>query len=188
MITTISNEIRIVIGSWGSYNACNSRALGSKWLDLADYEEWEEIEEELKKQGFQLDGIDEELFIQDIENIPSDAANWDYMNPQRLFEILKEADILDDVSKYDTLMAFLEVRSFSDFEERVESSGDRWDDDIYIYKGYDWEDYGREMFSTYGYEIPESLLDYFDFEAYGESYRYDGNIEEYSEGLIEIGR
>ena len=37
-------------------------------------------------------------------------------------------------------------------------------------------------------EIPDYLLDYFDFEAFGESYRYDGNIEEYSEGLIEIGR
>ena len=44
-----NNTISIVIGSWGSYNACNSRALGSKWLDLADYDEWEEIEEELKK-------------------------------------------------------------------------------------------------------------------------------------------
>lgn len=188
MTVTISNEIKIVIGSWGSYNACNSRALGSKWLDLADYDEWEEIEEELKKQGFQLDGIDEELFVQDIENLPSDATNWDYMSPQKLFEILKEADVLDNMSKYDTLMAFLEVRSFDDFIERVNSHGDSWDDDIYIYKGYDWEDYGREMFNTCGYEIPDSLLDYFDFEEYGESFRYDGNIEEYSGGLIEIGR
>lgn len=24
--------INVVIGSWGSYNACNERALGSKWL------------------------------------------------------------------------------------------------------------------------------------------------------------
>ena len=32
----ISNEIKIVIGSWGSYNECNERAYGSKWLDLAD--------------------------------------------------------------------------------------------------------------------------------------------------------
>ncbi len=37
MINTLSNEIKIVIGSWGSYNACNERALGSEWLDLADY-------------------------------------------------------------------------------------------------------------------------------------------------------
>ena len=45
----ISNEIKIVIGSWGSYNECNERAYGSKWLDLADYSDWDEIEEELKK-------------------------------------------------------------------------------------------------------------------------------------------
>lgn len=58
-----TTEINIVIGSWGSYNACNERALGSKWLSLADFDCWDEIAEELKKQGFRLDGIDEELFI-----------------------------------------------------------------------------------------------------------------------------
>ncbi len=26
-------NISIVLGSWGSYNDCNERALGSKWLD-----------------------------------------------------------------------------------------------------------------------------------------------------------
>ena len=61
MIT--ANSISIVIGSWGSYNECNERALGSKWLDLSLYSDWEEIEEELTAQGFELDGIDEELFI-----------------------------------------------------------------------------------------------------------------------------
>ena len=44
------------------------------------------------------------------------------------------------------------------------------------------------MFSTCGYELPGDLENYFDFEEYGESFRYDGNIEEYSGGLIEIGR
>ena len=34
----ISNSISIVIGSWGSYNECNERALGSKWLDLSKKE------------------------------------------------------------------------------------------------------------------------------------------------------
>ena len=57
----MNKEIKIVIGSWGSYNECNERALGSSWLTLNDYNDWDEILEELKKQGFELDGIDEEL-------------------------------------------------------------------------------------------------------------------------------
>ena len=184
-MTTITNEIKIVIGSWGSYNECNERALGSTWLDLANYTDWDDIVAELEKQGFELDGIDEELFIQDIDNFPTDAANWDYIHPQTLFETLYEADVLDNSYKYDVLMAYLEVRSFNDFKQLVDSYGSHWDNDITIYKNLDWEDYGREMFNCMGYQIEESLLDYFDFEAYGESFRYDG-IEEYSEGLIEI--
>ena len=50
------SKISIVIGSWGSYNECNKRALGSKWLNLEDFESYEEIEQELTKQGFELNG------------------------------------------------------------------------------------------------------------------------------------
>lgn len=71
----MTNEISIVIGSWGSYNECNDRALGSKWLNLSDYSDWEESEEELIKQGFELNGIDEELFIQDIEGLPISSCS-----------------------------------------------------------------------------------------------------------------
>lgn len=188
MLATVNNEIKIVIGSWGSYNACNSRALGSKWLDLADYSDWDEIEEELRNEGFELDSMDEELFIQDVDNFPSGAANWDYVNPQAFFELLQEADVLEDSHKYDILMAFLEVRDYDEFKKLVNNHGSRWADDISIYKDYDWEDYGREMFELMGYEVDASLLDYFDFKEYGESFRYDGDIEEYSEGLIEIRR
>ena len=66
----------------------------------------------------------------------------------------------------------------------MENNGFRWDDDIYIYRNYDWEDYGREMFEVCGYTVDESLMDFFDFEAYG---RYMGGyVEEFSGGLIEI--
>ena len=47
------SEIRIVIGSWGSYNECNERALGSKWLDLEDFDSYEKIEEEQTKQNLE---------------------------------------------------------------------------------------------------------------------------------------
>ena len=92
-------EIQMVIGSWGSYNACNERALGSKWLNLADYEDWSEIEKELKKEGFKLKGIDEELFIQDIEGFNTDGINCDYMHPKEIFELCASGKTYFQISK-----------------------------------------------------------------------------------------
>lgn len=181
------NNISIVIGSWGSYNECNNRALGSKWLDLSDYSSYEEIEEELKKEGFDLDGIDEELFIQDIDGLPSDCCNWDYTNPKELFELLQEADVIDNDYNYDIMCAYLEVRNFDDFKELVNDYGSRWNDDIHYYKNYDWSDYGQEMFDCCGYKIPEQLENFIDFEAYGK-YIGDCYAEEVSNGIIEIVR
>ena len=172
----MAGNINIVIGSWGSYNECNERALGSKWLDLSDYSDWDEIVEELKKEGFELDGIDEELFIQDVEGIEDRSVNWDYVNPETLFNTLKESGVLDDDYKYKVFSAFLEVRDFGDFEEKVNSHGDRWDDDINLWSDYSWEDYGREMLDCCGYNIPSELEDYTDYERYGESFKYDGII------------
>ena len=179
------DEINVVIGSWGSYNECNERALGSQWLNLAEFSDWDEIRQELTNQGFELDGLDEELFIQDIEGLPSNCASWDYMSPCSLFTTLQESRVFDEQHKFDTMIAFLEVRCFSDFKELVSERGSNWDDDIYLYPNFDWEDYGREMFDCYGYKIEERLLDFFDFEAYG---RYCGDYycEEYSNGIIEI--
>ena len=158
-------EISIVIGSWGSYNSCNRRALGSEWLNFADFESWEEIEEALKKTGLSAQR---------------------YVHPKDLFETLKESGVLDDTRKYDTMLAYLEVRSLGEFEENVRNHGDRWDDDIRLYKGYSWEDYGKEMFDCCCYQMEEHLQDFFDFEAYG---RYMGDCaEEYSDGIIEILR
>ena len=181
----MSNNIKIVIGSWGSYNECNERALGSKWLDLSDYSDWDEIVEELKKEGFELDGIDEELFIQDVEGIEDRSVNWDYVNPETLFNTLKESGVLDNEYKYKVFCAFLEVRCYDDFEEKVNSHGDRWDDEINLWSGYSWEDYGKEMLGCCGYQIPDHILDFIDLERYG---RYCGEetLSEYSDGLIEI--
>ncbi len=187
MNDVMTGNVNVVIGSWGSYNECNERAMGSKWLDLSMFSDWDEIAEELTKEGFELDGMDEELFIQDIEGIDSSAENWDYVNPEDLFNTLKESGILDGDYKYKTFDAFLEVRGFSEFEELVRDHGSRWDDDIILHPGMDWEDFGREYFDMCGYKIPDSIEDFIDFEAYG---RYIGSdyAEEYSNGIIEIIR
>ena len=176
--------VSMVIGSWGSYNACNERALGSKWLDLSNYSSWEDIEEELEEEGFELDGIDEELFIQDIEGIDCSGIRWDYEHPKTLFELLKESGVLDNSYLFEVMEAYIEVESWKSFRDLVEQNGERWSMDINIYRGFDWEDYGKEMFALCCYEIPDHIMDFIDFERYGE---YVGEYaHEYSNGIIEI--
>ena len=179
------NAIKLVIGSWGSYSACNSRALGSSPINLSDCSDWTQIEDILKKQGFELNGIDAELFVQDIDGLPNGCADWDYINPKELFETLKKSGALESDYLYTVLCAFLEVRSFEEFADRVERLGDNWDDDVYIYEGYNWEDYGKELFENSERQIEDDLIDYFDFEAYGRANGLDC-AQEYSNGIIEI--
>lgn len=178
------SNISIVIGSWGSYNECNERALGSKWLDLGDFDSWEEIEEELTKQGFELNGIDEELFIQDTDGISTNGLNCDYTHPKDLFELLNEADVISNDYNYEIMSAFYEVRTFDEFENRVNNLGSNWTDDIYLYKNMDWYDIGYEFLHEC-HQIPDFLDNYIDYEKFGEELKYDG-FEEYSNGIIEI--
>ena len=179
-------DIGIVIGSWGSYNECNERALGSSWIDLTDYNDWDEIVEELEKQGFELDGIDEELFIQDVEGIPCNSQNWDYVHPQNLFETLKASGILDDSYKRDVFEAYLEIRSFRDWEELVDSYGTNWDDNIILYPNMDFNDLAYHMIhEVCCYEIPKHLENYIDYDAYGRDLSYEG-FYEYANGIIEL--
>ena len=180
----MKNKIKIVIGSWGSYNECNERALGSKWLDLSDYSDWDEIVEELKKEGFELDGIDEELFIQDVEGIDDGSVNWDYVNPQELFELLQEAEVLCDDYKNEKMCAFLEIESFNEFERRVKNYGSNWDDDITLYQNMDYYDLAYEFLHEC-YKIPDYLENYIDYNKFGKDLYYDG-YREYSNGIIKI--
>ena len=163
----------------------NERALGSEWLDLEDYFDWDDIVDELKREGFVLNGIDKELFVQDIEGIPSNAMNWDDTNPKDLFETLKDSGVLDDDYKYKVFEAFLEVRSWGEFEDEVSRHGSYWDADIGLYPNYSWKDYGREIFDLYDHAISKQLQNYFDFEAYGK-YMGEEYAYEYSNGIIEI--
>ena len=56
-------------------------------------------EKELKKEGFKLKGIDEELFIQDIEGFNTDGINCDYTHPKEIFELLKDIQVTNDFIK-----------------------------------------------------------------------------------------
>lgn len=180
----MENQINIVIGSWGSYNACNERALGSKWLCLNDYWDWDQIRDELIEEGFKLDGEDEELFIQDIEGLPVNSANWDMVNPKDLFELLNESGVLTDDYKYKIMSNYLEVENWDEWCELVDDNGDAWDVDIVLYEDYDWYDLGYELIHEC-YQIPEFLEVYIDYQRWGEQLRLEGFYET-SDGILEI--
>ena len=183
----MENTISVVIGSWGSYNECNERTLGSKWLDLNDYTDFEQIREELELEGFELDGIDEELFIQDIEGIYESGYNWDYVNPEDLFNKLYESEVLTDVGKYELMEAYLENNALDEFFKLVEENGSDWDDNMYLRADCNsWDDYGRALIEERMIKFPDDLENYFDFEEYGESVaRYD-NVYLTEYGVLEI--
>ena len=173
-------KVSVVIGSWGSYNECNERALGSDWINFDDYTSWDEIED----QGFELNGIDEELFVQDIEGIYDNSTNWDFINPKTLFNLLKDAEVLDNDYKYKVMCAYIETRGFDEFQQLVEEHGNNWDWDINLWRGYDWYDLGYELLHEC-YNIPDYLDNYIDYKRFGEELQYDG-YHEYSGGIIEI--
>lgn len=180
----MENNIRMVIGSWGSYNECNERALGSKWLDLSDYEVWNEIVKELETEGFKLKGIDEELFVQDIEGIPTDGMNCDYTHPKTIFNLLKQSGVLDDEYKFEIMQAFLEVRSFKEWKNLVEEFDDNWDSNVYLHTNQSMIDVAYNLVEEC-YNLEGPLADYFDYEKYANSLTYDGYTET-SYGVLEI--
>lgn len=180
----MENQINIVIGSWGAYNACNERALGSKWLCLNDYWTWDQIRDELIAEGFKLDGEDGELFIQDIEGLPVNSANWDMVNPKDLFELLYESGVLTDDYKFKIMSNYLEVMDWRDWRRLVETLGTHWDNDIILYEGCDWYDLGHEFLHDC-YQIPEYLEDYIEYERWGKQLEYEG-FYEVSDGILEI--
>lgn len=177
------NTLSIVIGSWGSYNACNERSLGSSWICLNDFDTWEEIEEELTAQGFKLEGIDEELFIQDISEDLD--FNCDYMHPKKLFNILKSSGVLDNTYKFGEMKAYIEIEGWDYFEEKVEEDGKNWDDNVYFYKDMTPEEVCEQEFKNMRLDLGKFnwLLTYIDFEAMARD-RY--NLHETSNGSIEI--
>lgn len=167
------NEIKIVIGSWGSYNECNERALGSNWLTLNDFSSVDELKAELVREGFELDGIDEELFVQDIEGI--DLDNCDYTNPLCLFETLLESGVLEDEYAYECMCAIIEVDNFSTFVSEVEKYGANFMDSYIFYSGRTLEDLAYEFVEEMG--LPEIATRYFDYEQYARDLSFDGYTE-----------
>lgn len=181
MTRTVNTIVKIVIGSWGSYNADNEKSLGSKWLILNIFNSWEEIEKELAKEGFNLKGIDEELFIQDVESEfnPKELVKF---SPKSLFETFKNSGIFEDGHAFKEALAFCDCCSFSDFFKLVEEKGKFWFENLYYFDG-DLYDYGREKVHD-SMNIPSWMEDYIDYEKIAKDDEMSDFIRESEFGII----
>lgn len=177
----MSYDFNVVVGSWGSYNACNARALGSSWLDLSDFSDEDELREELKKQGFELDGIDEELFIQDADGLL--AGLPEHANVFEVWRVLEESGIFCDNYLAERFEAVAEVHGWTEAWRRLEDDDL---DDVTIWKGSSLEDVAWELAQEYiDRDATDFLSRYFDAKAYARDLSFDG-FHEFSGGVVEI--
>ena len=163
--------IKVFVTNLGKYT---EGYLIGEWLSLPC--EVEEIDEIMKKIG--INEHYEEYFITDYE---SDVFKiGEYTNIYELNDTLKEIVEICDNKFYckNTLVALAEAETddpatMLDYLQNYE---------IYFYDGMDLEDVGREHILSC-YQIPEELLNYFDFASYtGDWYGFT----ETSVGVIEI--
>lgn len=174
MLHSTSSTVSISVGSWGAYAACNDKALGSQWLDLSYFNEWEEIEKELEQEGFDLDGEDAELFIQDIDGFPEVD---EYTSPRQLFALLKESGCLESEYLMRCAVAFVDYFGFADFARLVDDRGFNWANSIIFYEGKTLLEVAEQVFFECYCEVPDYIAGYIDFDRFARDLSYDGYTE-----------
>lgn len=129
-------------------------------------------------------GIDEELFIQDVDGIDTPGIKCDYEHPKHFFEIITQSGVLNNDYKFEIMQAYLEVRSFKEWEGLIEKYEDSWDMDINLYTNQSMIDVAYNIVEEC-YNLEGPLANYFDYEAFARDLSYDGYTET-TYGVLEI--
>lgn len=131
--------VKAVIGSWKAYNECSARSLGSQELDLSKFSSVNEITEELKKEGFTSEEL-EETFVQDIEISDPDvclftnAESTSYISLFDAFqkELAKMAKCDDcegytiSINKYKAVNVQFKSKPSTEVLQALKAAGFRW--------------------------------------------------------------
>lgn len=165
---------KIVFGSWKAYNENGVHALGSNWLNMDLFDSVDEVIEELKKEGWTDEEL-EETFIQDYEANANIFNNCDNINIERAIEIL--IDIDDSDHEAEAIKAYLENVN-NDIYDCLNA-------ELYFYEGESMEDVAYNLLNEC-YQIPEYLENYIDYEAYARDLKFDGCYYETFNGVLEV--
>lgn len=163
------DDMRVYIANLGKYN---EGYLVGDWFSFP-------LDEEEIAERIGLNAEYEEYAVHDTDNFPcevSEYASIDELN--NLYDLISELDdyILDQLDEF--------ISHYGTIEELVDHK-----DDIYFYPDCDnMEDVARyyiDELQTLG-EIPPSLQEFIDYEAYGRSLEMGGYFIETSYGMCEI--
>ncbi|MBR5316027.1 MAG: antirestriction protein ArdA [Firmicutes bacterium] len=164
--------LRTYIANLGKYN---EGFLVGEWVDLPITEE--ELEEVYERIGISEEpdengNIYEETAIHDYEtDLPITVGEWD-----NVLELSEAIEVFEDLQEWEleTVKALLEAGYYSDILEAVEKV-----DNYTLIEAEDDYDLGYYFYEQGCIEIPEHLVNYFDFAAYGRDISFDGAYTSY---------
>lgn len=177
----LNTNTKIYVENLALYN--DGKSMGG-WLSLpVTEEELETFLEEIVGIGLCDEFGDEyeEFFITDYET-DLDMEIGAYANIMNLSDMIDEIEFLEP-DEYDALNAFMEYQG-NNIENALSCITSR--DYLFLPDIDTYEELGRFFFDNYGYqdEVSERMVDYIDFESFGEYQGANGCITKY--GYIEV--
>ncbi len=164
--------LNIYIANLGKYN---EGELVGEWVNLPITEE--ELEAVYKRIGISEEPDEDGNFYEEtaIHNfdtdLPLEVGEWD--DVLELSQMVEGYEDLDEWEQH-TVAAIIEATgcTLAEAVENVESYS--------LYEGVNSdEDLGYFYYESGAIEIPDNLVNYFDFEAYGRDCSFDGTYTEY---------
>lgn len=144
----------------GTYHKYNCGSIFGMWLDLTTFSDYDEFCAVCR--FLHRDEDDPELMCQDYENFPEVWYSEDIMS-EDIFDLIQEFAELDE-NEREAYEAFLDLKCESDLsvDDFREAYCGEWDSE---------EEFARNIVEECGMldNVPESLMDYFDFERYADN-------------------
>lgn len=151
-MSTTKNTPAIYVGTFAKYNNGN---LSGQWVNLTDFTDVDEFIDYCNE--LHADEIDPEFMFQDYEYIPQKMIADSYLDPE-IFEAIEKIDPVKNPDAWEQFIKWCACTGYTDPDKFLES----------LYGHFDsLEDFGADVFGQFGYEVPEYLHYYIDYEKYG---------------------
>lgn len=163
---------RVYVGTWSKYNDGN---LDGEWVELSDFDSWEDFEKYAKK--LHSDEKYPELMYQDWDSIPQGLVS-EYHLDHKIFDLIREtADFDEDTLQ--ALWAWISLESIRLNEWDIDDLIEKFNE---AYQGYfaTEKDFAYYVVENFGY--PENMENFFNYDQFAtelfisDYYMHDGYV------------